>query len=371
MNIGLALSGGGIRAAIFHTGLLARLADENLLEDVTVISSVSGGSMGIGLVYAANENRWPTSDEYRSRVVPYIRHKATRTNLQQSYINRLLRSPLNVFRARAIDISRLMQEVWGITARLNAIPREPNWMINATCYETGVNWRFTPERMGDYRFGYAFDPNIPLADALAASGAFPGLIGPLVLDTRPFKWFSGGESLARPPLYNKLRLWDGGVYDNLGVEPLLKPGKGYQHDVDFMITSDAGMAPGGEVYNIIKSGYRLIGLATGQVRAMRSRMVVAHLQEGNPGSYFQIDNSAEYLLRRAHLEDELAEVAGRYLPESEVKTAASLGPTLRQLTDAEFERLFRHGFEVADVTMHAFKSGGRRPLRGYKAEAWR
>lgn len=371
MKIGLALSGGGMRAAVFHSGLLARLADENLLEEVTAISSVSGGSMGIGLVYTANNNRWPTSEEYRTRVVPYIRAKATGTNIQQSYIRRLLRSPMNLFRARAIDISHLMQELWGITARLKAIPHEPYWMINATCYETGVNWRFAPDSMGDYLFGYSPDPDIPLADALAASGAFPGLIGPLVLDARRFKWFSRGETVSRPHLYQKVRLWDGGVYENLGTEPLFKPGKGYQHDIDFLITSDAGEAPEGEVYNIIKSGYRLIGLATGQVRALRARMVVAHLQEGNPGSYFQIDNSAAYLLGRAHLKDELAEVEGRYLSDSEVKIAASMGPTLRQLTHEEFERLFRHGFEVADVTMHAFKSGGRRPLRGYKAEEWR
>ena len=41
MNIGLALSGGGFRATVYHLGVLARLAEQDLLEKVTYISSVS------------------------------------------------------------------------------------------------------------------------------------------------------------------------------------------------------------------------------------------------------------------------------------------------------------------------------------------
>ena len=44
-KIGLALSGGGFRAAFFHLGVLARLAELGLLRRVEVISTVSGGSI--------------------------------------------------------------------------------------------------------------------------------------------------------------------------------------------------------------------------------------------------------------------------------------------------------------------------------------
>ena len=54
MKIGLALSGGGFRATVFHLGVLARLAEDKRLEDVTALSTVSGGSLCIGLVYALN-----------------------------------------------------------------------------------------------------------------------------------------------------------------------------------------------------------------------------------------------------------------------------------------------------------------------------
>src|SRR6187431_1635599 len=49
-KIGLALSGGGHRAALFHLGVLARLAEVGLLRRVEVISTVSGGSI-LGALY--------------------------------------------------------------------------------------------------------------------------------------------------------------------------------------------------------------------------------------------------------------------------------------------------------------------------------
>lgn len=49
-KIGLALSGGGFRASLFHIGVLAKLAEADLLRKVEVISCVSGGSI-LGAFY--------------------------------------------------------------------------------------------------------------------------------------------------------------------------------------------------------------------------------------------------------------------------------------------------------------------------------
>ena len=57
MKIGLALSGGGFRASIFHMGVLKYLAEKNKLEEISYISSVSGGSLLIGLIYSLNNNK--------------------------------------------------------------------------------------------------------------------------------------------------------------------------------------------------------------------------------------------------------------------------------------------------------------------------
>ena len=53
-NIGIALSGGGIRATIFHLGLFKWLAENGLLEEVKRVSSVSGASLSVATVYKGN-----------------------------------------------------------------------------------------------------------------------------------------------------------------------------------------------------------------------------------------------------------------------------------------------------------------------------
>jgi NTE family protein len=53
-KIGLALSGGGSRAIAFHLGCLRALHDRGILEKVSVLSSVSGGSV-IAALYAYSD----------------------------------------------------------------------------------------------------------------------------------------------------------------------------------------------------------------------------------------------------------------------------------------------------------------------------
>src|SRR5579859_1030130 len=93
MNIALALSGGGVRAAVFHLGVMARLASEKMLEHVTFISTVSGGSMVVGLVYALSDNRWPSSRTFLEDGLPAARLRLTRTSIQRDYVKRLFRRP--------------------------------------------------------------------------------------------------------------------------------------------------------------------------------------------------------------------------------------------------------------------------------------
>ena len=49
-KVGLALSGGGFRASFYHLGVLACLAERDVLRDVEVLSCVSGGSI-VGACY--------------------------------------------------------------------------------------------------------------------------------------------------------------------------------------------------------------------------------------------------------------------------------------------------------------------------------
>jgi hypothetical protein len=55
-KVGLALSGGGFRASFYHLGVLARLAELDLLRHVDVLSCVSGGSI-VGACWLMLRNR--------------------------------------------------------------------------------------------------------------------------------------------------------------------------------------------------------------------------------------------------------------------------------------------------------------------------
>ena len=82
MKIGLALSGGGLRATIFHLGALTRIARQSLLEDIAFISTVSGGSLLIALVRACSGNAWPGSDTFLQQTIPKARRLLTSRSLE-------------------------------------------------------------------------------------------------------------------------------------------------------------------------------------------------------------------------------------------------------------------------------------------------
>src|SRR3954471_15761726 len=60
-RIGLALSGGGFRATMYHLGLVRFLRDAGILPNVTHITSVSGGSI-IAAHLCLHWNRYNGSD---------------------------------------------------------------------------------------------------------------------------------------------------------------------------------------------------------------------------------------------------------------------------------------------------------------------
>src|ERR671922_263111 len=73
-KLGLALSGGGHRAAFFHIGVLARLAELGLLRPIQAISTVSGGSI-VGALYYLN-----VKNAARRAPVPILLLEATTLN---------------------------------------------------------------------------------------------------------------------------------------------------------------------------------------------------------------------------------------------------------------------------------------------------
>jgi NTE family protein len=81
MRLGLALSGGGARAAIFHLGVLRRLADEKLFEQISQLSTVSGGSLVIAALMSRSDMRWPTSAQFKGTMYPALEQLLTQKDL--------------------------------------------------------------------------------------------------------------------------------------------------------------------------------------------------------------------------------------------------------------------------------------------------
>ena len=145
----LALSGGGVRASVFHCGVLQRLVLDGQLESTAFVSSVSGGSLVTGLILCQNGHRWPNSDEFLDSVLPRIRECLTTATLQYSYAWRSIVFPWRLVRGRAHVLAKQLERQWGIRGTLQDVARAPRWIVNAACYETGRNWRFSQPRMGD------------------------------------------------------------------------------------------------------------------------------------------------------------------------------------------------------------------------------
>ena len=75
-RLGLALSGGGFRATLFHLGVVRFLRDAGLLREITDIASVSGGSI-LGAHLALNWERYNGDDqafaEAAGEIVRFVR----------------------------------------------------------------------------------------------------------------------------------------------------------------------------------------------------------------------------------------------------------------------------------------------------------
>src|SRR4051794_20618409 len=72
-DIALCLSGGGYRAATYALGTLSMLDELDLLDDVKLLSTVSGGTF-TGLTYATWQSEGKNFDEFYKDFSNYLKH---------------------------------------------------------------------------------------------------------------------------------------------------------------------------------------------------------------------------------------------------------------------------------------------------------
>jgi len=240
----LTFSGGGTRAAAFTLGVLEKLAEttitvngqsRRLLDEVDVITAVSGGSFTAayyGLfgndVFTDFTQRFLYSDVQSemiaallspSQLVNVIGSEFNRSDAIASYLDRTL------FKGRTF-------------ADMSSNGRSPYIILNATDLNTGATFSFT-----QMQFDYLCSDltSFPVSRAVMASAAVPIVFAPIVLRNYPgpcpgrsppwveqalaernpadrrFHAATALASYSDPQAVPYVRLVDGGIIDNLGV----------------------------------------------------------------------------------------------------------------------------------------------------------
>lgn len=339
--IALVLSGGGIRAMVFHLGVLRYLAEAGALERVSRLSTVSGGSLVAGLIHARNNLAWPNSGQYLETIYPELRAALCSRSMQMGAVRQLL-VPTNwrFLLSRANLLARALRHEWGIAGALSALPAFPEWSINGTTAENGRRFRFKHNSIGDYRTGYATPGNFPLANALAVSAAFPGGFGPLSLKTQRFQWKRRAWDAplgSEEPVtigHRVLHLYDGGVYDNLGLESVFDAGRGTSKYSDHaIVVSDAGKPLSDGLTAGPLNPFRLIRVAdimSDQSHALRVRTFINYLSNApSRGAFLSIEDKSPSM-------------------DTSLRVFAIGFPTnLGRLKEREFDQLAEHGYQVA------------------------
>ena len=219
-RIGLALSGGGFRAAAFHLGVMRRLAALGILEHVDLFTCVSGGSIAGATVI----KHW--ADPARLDILD--RYLRTRSIAVSSVIGGVL----DPFEDRLDKLAASYDRDLFDGAPLDGLGGGPRLYVNATNLATGNLFFFVtgggkPAEMGEHELGVVAAPGFPVCRAVAASSAFPPVFPPLRLDASSYAHASSVEYVT---------LTDGGVYDNMGINPLVRA----RNALDYVIVSDGG-----------------------------------------------------------------------------------------------------------------------------------
>jgi len=205
--VGLALSGGGSRSAVFGAAVLKELDRVGILSQVDVLSAVSGGALPAA--YYALEGYRAIS--FVDSLMERMGYDIQREVMARTYAPHKLVRYWLTNRIDAETVIRVLDDelFHGATyADLN--PAQPKLLLNATNALTGE-----PFVLSDEHFAALHRPLAPfsIARAVYTSAAYPGLLEPIAL--------LDGTDSAGTPAPPAIIAYDGGPADNLGLRTLM------------------------------------------------------------------------------------------------------------------------------------------------------
>ena len=337
-GVGLCLSGGGYRAMVFHAGVLWRLYETGLLRTSNRISSVSGGSITSAVLALKWKHLSFDAARIQSDFIPHVINPIRSLASETIDAEAILLGVALPGRISDRVASAYEEHLFG-NATLQDLPDEPRFVINATNVQSGALWRFMKPYMRDYRVGSVPNPKVSLAQAVAASSAFPPVLSPMELRLDPNAFTpDSGLDLQRKPFTSKVVLSDGGVYDNLGLETVWKR---YQT----VLVSDGGgklAAEGEPKSDWARHSYRVLNLIDNQVRSLRKRQAIESFESGaRKGAYWGIRTD----IKKYGLTNALD------CPLERTTELAETPTRLKRLDDGLQERLINWGYAVCDAAI--------------------
>ena len=320
-RIGLALSGGGFRAAGFHLGVFRKLRQLDLLDRVDVLSCVSGGSIA-GAYLALNWKSPTVLDELET----YLRTKSIA-------VGSVIGGILDPFHSRLEKLAATYDRDLFQGKRMDALRGGPRIYLNATNLATGNLFFFVAggggaEEMGEHELGDCSASEVRIAEAVAASSAFPPVFPPLRLNPDRFP---PGEKVGY------VTLTDGGVYDNMGIGPLLRD----RNKLDYILASDGGKPfalatePTTDGAVVLKES---LNIMMEQIRGLEfDRMEHRALAGAGPRpAWFSIDSTVGQV------------------QEGDADFASAIDTNLKALKPAELNTLMRHGGALAEHRLRTY-----------------
>ena len=249
-RIGVSLSGGGHRAALFGLGALMYLVDAGLNRDVVAVASVSGGSITNGFLAQSGELADTKPEDFDRKIQPLVHCIAQQgtvlppSPLTLAYLIVLAALALGtlvgvwfipvpvgvrvvIFFAGLVVVGFVARLRGGVAARafasrlfsptgrptaLASVARTVDHVICAADLHAGENVYFSGRFVSSYRYGWGTPGDLPLHLAVQASSALPGPF--------PARWLRVSRHQFRSPLKETegtryMVLADGGVYDNM------------------------------------------------------------------------------------------------------------------------------------------------------------
>ena len=365
-RIGLALSGGGFRASIFHLGVIRRLEELGIMKYVHTISAVSGGSIIAAYYVIEMEKRLRRRRKYLAKCPDQF--DTVRLQIFDEIATCFFQCLDHNLRSRALVFTPFyhpilcIKSLWPTLSRSDIIQKEydrwfyhdetldqlpsvtlprdkalckveksslvltgPTVVLNTTSLLTGERKGFTREPVSGTKELNRVNRNIlKLSSVVGASSGVPGLFPPTTIL---------GD-----------RLVDGGVADNQGIDALVN----FDHlldgdDFDVLLVSDAAgqMEP---VHRLGMRTFKVMGrtISIFQFQLRRKMLKILSLWKDSAGG------GREFAFVHLFLNLKDRPNTPR-LPSEYIPALGRIRTDLDQFSFIEREALMYHGYTLIDA----------------------